>query len=131
MDKGKLYIYRGLPGTGKSTAARKNYDVDFVFEADQYFQNEVGGEYWFDPAQLGNAHRWCLWKTQQAIDRGYNVAVANTFTQLWEMKPYFDLTPNVFVIRCTGPFRTVHDVPDDVIKKMSDRFEDYEGETYL
>lgn len=136
MDKGKLYLYRGLPGSGKSTAAWKNFDVDFVFEADEYFsivEDKTGYDrhYWFDPDRLQDAHRYCQWRTQQALDRGYNVAVANTFTQLWEMKPYFAMTENVFVYRCTGGFKSIHNVPDDVIKRMSERFEVYPGEIYL
>lgn len=94
MDKGKLYIYRGLPGSGKSTRAKHNYDVEFRFEADDYFTIKLNwtnfGTYWFDPAKLQDAHKYCQWRTSQAINRGYNVAVANTFTQLWEMKPYLE-----------------------------------------
>lgn len=131
MDQGKLYIYRGLPGSGKSTYARKNYDIDFLFESDDYFNIGDRFDYWFDPDRLHDAHLYCQWRTKQALDRGYNVAVANTFTQIWEMKPYLKMTTNFTVYRCTGNFKSVHNVPDDVIQKMKQRFEAYPGEIFL
>lgn len=135
MDQGKLYLYRGLPGSGKSTRAGNNFDLDFIFEADDYFnvKDTVGDSagYWFDPDRLHDAHRYCLWRTKQALNRGYNVAVANTFTQIWEMKPYLAMTPSVFVYHCTGNFKSLHNVPDSVIHRMKLRFEAYPGEIFL
>ena len=136
MEKGKLYIYRGIPGSGKTTKAQRNFDVDFIFEADDYFWFEGPkgsgmGFYHFDGSLLPEAHRWCLWRTTEALRRGYNVAVANTFTRLWEMKPYLLLTDYVFVYRCTGNYQNIHNVPQDIVNTMIDRFEDYEGELFI
>jgi predicted kinase len=82
MKKPTLYLYRGIPGSGKSTAAQKNHDIDFVFEADDYFWLDgVTFIYNYDTNLISDAHRHCLWKTKVALQKGYSVAVANTFTQ--------------------------------------------------
>ena len=53
----KLYIVRGLPGSGKSTFAEALVGSDFlVCEADKYFM--VDGEYKFDGSKLKDAHEW-------------------------------------------------------------------------
>ena len=47
MNEKVLYLVRGLPGSGKSTFAKKLVHSDFlVCEADKYFM--VNGEYKFD-----------------------------------------------------------------------------------
>jgi len=135
----KLILYRGLPGSGKSTAARKA-SVDYVFEADDYFNmwpyvgagnGSVGVSYWFSGEHLRDAHKWCLWRTTEALRWGYTVAVANTFTRLSEMQPYLDLGYDTTVYRMTKNYGSVHGVPKDTIDKMIWRFQDYEGEILL
>jgi hypothetical protein len=57
------------------------------------------------------------------------IVVSNTFTLEWEMKPYFELAKvygyKVFTIivenRHNG--KNVHEVPEDKIQMMKDRFE--------
>jgi hypothetical protein len=57
------------------------------------------------------------------------MSVANTFTQFWEVKPYLDLADqhdyNVVIIVCTNDFGSTHDVPDDAIERMRERWEDF------
>ena len=83
----KLYIVRGLPGSGKSTFAEALVGSDFlVCEADKYFI--VDGEYKFDATKLRQAHEWCknrvetYMKDSLVNDQFYReIAVSNTFTQ--------------------------------------------------
>lgn len=134
--KQKLFLYRGVPGSGKTYQASHNPNIDFHFEADDYFWIEgqpFGSfEYCFDSALLPDAHKHCLWKTMVALQKGYSVGVANTFTRIWEMQQYLDFAKDndieVVVIRCTGEYENVHGVPANKVKQMKDRFEDYEGE---
>jgi predicted kinase len=119
-----LYLIRGLPGSGKSTYA-KSLGCLHV-EADMFFMRD--GIYDFRLSSLKEAHAWCLMTTRMAIENGMDVAVSNTFTQLWEMKPYRDLakayaTP-CHIVECTGNYESVHNVPQHVIDKMKEHWEE-------
>ena len=119
-----ITLIRGLPGSGKSTIARKmveNGEADAHFEADMYFEDRA-----FDRRFLNEAHDWCQTWTSITHGNGYRVVVSNTFTQLWEMEPYFDIDPNARVIECTGDYGSIHDVPETVLRKMRARWEPYQ-----
>ena len=133
-----LYIVRGLPGSGKSTFALKLvHDADFlVCEADKYFINKETGEYNFEPTKLKDAHKYCqdlvetYMKDSLVNDQFYReIAVSNTFTQEWEMKPYFELAEKygymVFtvVVENRHGGKNVHNVPEDKLEVMKNRFE--------
>lgn len=135
MNK-NLYIVRGLPGSGKSTFALNLVGADFlVCEADKYFM--VDGEYKFDGSKLKDAHEFCrntvetyMRDNVEANDQFYRqIAVSNTFTQEWEMQPYFDLAKKygytVFTIVVENRHHGVnhHGVPDEALTRMRDRFE--------
>ena len=135
MNK-NLYIVRGLPGSGKSTFALNLVGADFlVCEADKYFM--VDGEYKFDGSKLKDAHEFCrntvetyMRDNVEANDQFYRqIAVSNTFTQEWEMQPYFDLAKKygytVFTIVVENRHGGVnqHGVPDEALTRMRDRFE--------
>jgi len=134
MNK-KLYIVRGLPGSGKSTFAEALVGSDFlVCEADKYFM--VDGEYKFDGSKLKEAHESCrtlvetYMKDSLVNDQFYReIAVSNTFTQEWEMQAYFDLAKQygymVFTVIVENRHGGVnrHGVPDEALTRMRDRFE--------
>jgi len=131
----KLYIVRGLPGSGKSTFALDLVGSDFlVCEADKYFMQD--GEYKFDGSKLKEAHESCrslvetYMKDSLVNDQFYReIAVSNTFTQEWEMQPYFDLAKQygymVFTVIVENRHGGVnqHGVPDEALTRMKDRFE--------
>ena len=122
-----LYIVRGIPGSGKSTFAKtlggKHY------EADMYFIDPTTGEYKFDGTKIKNAHAWCLdrVKTDMTVARE-KIVVSNTFTQEWEIEPYFELAKEfgykVFsiVVENRHDGINVHNVPEDKIEQMKNRF---------
>ena len=120
-----LYIVRGLPGSGKSSLAKKV--TELVYSADDFFTNKKG-EYNFNAKLLGKAHEWCWGKVRDAMFIGANaVAVANTFTQAWEAEKYYQIAEeygySVFVIECQNDFGNVHDVPKESIDAMKERWE--------
>lgn len=130
MEK-TLYIVRGIPGSGKSTFAKTLGGTHF--ETDEFFM--VDGEYKFDPTKLKEAHRWCQDSVNTAMilnhTAGLNnvIVVTNTFTQEWEMEPYFQMADtygykvfSVIVENRHGGINT-HGVPEDKLQVMRDRFE--------
>jgi len=120
-----LTLIRGLPGSGKSTLA-KTLGCLHV-EADMYFMKS--GVYVYNGAWIKDAHMWCQSVARFATSNLCDVVVSNTFTTLREMQPYLGIHyDNLKVIRCVGNYGSIHDVPEEVIKKMAARFQDYEGE---
>lgn len=123
----QLVLIRGLPGSGKSTMAKALARAGFEhFEADTYHMNNEG-DYCFDRANAKAAHEWCQQETRKALERGKQVVVSNTFVQLWEMAPYFDMAkalgiePNV--LEAKGNWQNVHAVPAEVMANMRERWE--------
>lgn len=126
-----LYLLRGVPGAGKSTLAKSLGGTHF--ETDTYFMED--GQYKFDPTKLKDAHRWCQDSVNTAMilnhTAGLNetIVVSNTFTQEWEMEPYFELAKTydykVFSLIVENRHGGVnqHNVPEEKIQSMKDRFE--------
>ncbi|KAM4699129.1 NEDD4-binding protein 2-like 1 isoform 1-T1 [Discoglossus pictus] len=86
-----LYLLRGLPGSGKSSLARKlkrDFPSALVFSTDNYFILE-DGTYLYDHELLREAHKWNQKQARQAMNRGKTpIIIDNTNIQAWEMKPY-------------------------------------------
>lgn len=129
MQKSKLTLIRGLPGSGKSTLAKSICVPSNEFtahrEADMFFMR--GSKYEYDGMRIGEAHEWCQDNTKQLLITGYDVIVSNTFTTLKELRPYFDIAKELTlempqVITCQGQFGSIHNVPNDVVGRMAQRF---------
>jgi predicted kinase len=126
MKTKELFILRGIPGSGKSTLAKSL--VGKHVEADMFFMKD--GEYKFDATKIKNAHSWCQnmvgsWMS----DNEERIIVSNTFTQEWEMMPYlewakdFDYKVFILIVENRHGGINEHNVPEDVISKMKNRFE--------
>ena len=124
----QLILLRGLPGSGKSTAA-KLFDKALHFEADMYFL-DADGNYQFDASKIKNAHNWCRDSVMDAMKEGHPiVVVSNTFTQEWEMEAYYLLAEELgyrvisMIVENRHAGKNIHGCPDDKIEQMRNRFE--------
>jgi len=121
-----LYIVRGIPGSGKSTFAKTLGGQHY--EADMFFI-DVDGNYQFDSTKIKDAHQWCqsIVKTDMILEYP-KIIVSNTSTQEWEMEPYFKLAKEygyavfTIVVENVHGGKNIHNVPDDKIKQMKERF---------
>jgi len=127
----ELFLLRGLPGSGKSTLA-KSLDGIHI-EADQFFV--VDGEYRFDATKLKEAHNNCLTRVKSYMyifssnENSERIIVSNTFTQEWEMKPYFDIAESYgykvysLIVENRHGGVNEHGVPDEKLQQMKNRFQ--------
>jgi predicted kinase len=127
-----LYCVRGIPGSGKSTFAKTLGGIHI--EADQYFIDGEGN-YKFDGSKIKLAHEYCRAQTEAWMQtkgdqvNADKIVVSNTFTQEWEMEPYFELAKKynykVFsiIIENRHGGTNEHNVPEDKIEQMKNRFE--------
>jgi hypothetical protein len=100
-----------------------------VFEADHYFYDN-DGNYNFIPSKIKDAHKECQESVGYAMESSIpKIAVSNTFTQEWEMEPYYELAKKygyiIFSIIVENRHGGVneHGVPNEKIELMKNRFE--------
>ena len=126
----ELFLLRGLPGSGKSSLAKSLIgDNDRAHrEADMYFLDE-NGSYVFNSSKLKEAHAWCQEEIEFAMKIQHErVVISNTFTQVWEMQPYYDLAEKYgyrvysLVVENRHGGENVHNVPKEKIEEMARRF---------
>ena len=125
----KLFIVRGLPGSGKSTFAKTLAELTGAshFEADMYFIDSEGN-YNFDAGKLYQAHKWCQDNVENTMTFGKPVIVSNTSTTEKEVKTYTDLaekhgyTVVSLIVENRHGGSNIHGVPADRLEAMKNRF---------
>ena len=123
----RLFLIRGVPGSGKTTYA-KTLGIPDHYEADMWFDANGG----YDHARIKLAHEWCQQQAIAAMQAGRDVVVSNTFTRLWEMGPYkntaIKLGVKIIEKVMTGEWTNVHGVPVEKVRQMRERFEYANGQ---
>ncbi|KKN43561.1 hypothetical protein LCGC14_0702080 [marine sediment metagenome] len=144
----KVFVYTGLPGSGKSSVIKKRHPNAKVFSVDDYFM--VGDKYEFDPTKIGEAHADCfrryidcvrkfqwifdyrpgaeMWDPR-AFGYHHDVVVDNTNTTTMEIAPYmlaaaaFYCEAEVITIKCAPQVafdRNIHGVPLEAHQGLRD-----------
>jgi predicted kinase len=128
-----LILVRGLPGSGKSTLGEiilytPNNPLK-PLSADDYFTDKEGN-YNFDPTKLREAQNDCQQRCANLMMNSVvRVVVSNTFTQEWEMEPYFEMAKrygyrvHTIVVENRHGGENIHGVPEDKLEIMKNRFE--------
>lgn len=128
MNKQKITLIRGIPGSGKTTIAHE-MDAALV-EADQFFVNK-DGEYHHDRRFIKDAHEWCQMEMKRLLLAGNDVVVANTFIKKWEIVGYLKavqslgLDLDIEVLEARGEYANVHGVPEDIVCRMKHQYEPF------
>lgn len=132
--KGDLILLRGLPGSGKSTLGSVilncfSYENSKPLSADDYFIDE-NGTYNFDATKLKEAHNNCQQRCAEQMKLEISrIVVANTFTQEWEMKSYYNMAERYgyrvhsVIVENRHGSENIHSVPLDKLEIMLNRFE--------
>ena len=137
-----LILLRGAPGSGKSSFAdtlQKKGAADhgqawIITEADNFFIKE-DGSYVFVQEHLGQAHAQCVSQTRRILAGGGKVIVANTFTHLFQLRPYLDMIEkqgkSAAILRVYGYHRTTKPslTVNSVIKHIQ-QYEVYTKDSY-
>jgi predicted kinase len=131
---GDLILLRGLPGAGKTTLGEVMLQSNQVtrpdvISADNYFMDDKGN-YNFDPTKLKEAHNNCQQICADRMRLEFSkVVVANTFTEEWEMKPYFEMAErynyriHTIIVENRHGGENIHGVPKEKLQQMKDRFQ--------
>ena len=91
---------------------------------------DENGNYNWKPEKVKEAHAWCQNQVRNwMVEEEQRIVVSNTFTQEWEMKPYLEwaeeLGYKVFSLIVENRHGGIneHNVPEEILVKMKDRFE--------
>ncbi|XP_038261536.1 NEDD4-binding protein 2-like 1 isoform X1 [Dermochelys coriacea] len=135
----RLYLLRGLPGSGKTTRARqlkREFPGAVILSTDDFFFTE-DGTYVFSHDCLEEAHLWNQKRAHKAMKNGKSpVIIDNTNIHAWEMKPYVIMArENNYEVIFQEPDthwkfnvrelarRNNHGVPREKIQRMKDQYE--------
>jgi predicted kinase len=126
-----LILLRGLPGSGKTTLAKllSENNTYPVFSVDDFFTNELTGEYIFNFKDNHLAYKQCEELTKDAMQQKISkIFVHNTFTMDWELEPFFKLASDfkykLFVVTVENYHQhtNTHEVSDEQLQKMAEKY---------
>lgn len=126
-----LILLRGLPGAGKSQLANilSEHGKYKTYSVDDYFTDEITGEYLFEFSKNHVAYKKCEENTLQSMLLGEEkIIIHNTFTIAWELETYFKLAEKhqytVFVVTVENYHQrnNIHGVTQEQLQKMAEKY---------
>lgn len=126
MNKPRLLIVRGLPGSGKSTYIRNNYPGLFTLETDCF--NCVGGQYYWTSDRSKEAIR-LIEDIRDSIFNSPNKSdfcISGVFGRFSTMNNHIIAASyadyDIYIKTLTTQYQTIHNVPEATMKMFRDNF---------
>lgn len=128
-----LYLFRGHPGSSKSTSAKKMFPNTLLLENDQFMMQD--NCYNWSRERVKEAIAWCTQMTRTALENSMDVCVANTFTKKAFIERYKKIADEYGakfeVYRCIGNFKNVHGLDSKKVDSFKKSMEDWPGEIFV
>ena len=127
-----IFMVRGLPGSGKSTYAKKIVEAGWAgihLDADMYWMHE--GEYKFNADKLSWAHGWLRGTFKHCLDAGLSIALSGTLLKPRYIRPYTDMIKaqllyngniKLHIRTMLSNYGSIHNVPESVLESMRNNF---------
>jgi len=129
----KLILYRGWPGSGKTSAAQRMFPNILHLENDMFMMND--GKYEWSSLKVEKAIKLCALIVKTALSNNADICISNTFTRRKYVEYYktiADMFSARFVVyRCIGNFKNIHGLSDEQVERFKKSMEDYPGEIVL
>lgn len=122
-----MIVIRGLPGSGKSTAAKKFVATGYTFlEADMFYV-DLDGVYNFDYDKRSDAWAWTKETYANLLRSGQDVVLAGVFPYnrtLQKIKDECDyMGVSITVLTVEADHGNIHEVPEEVLAGMKAAWE--------
>ena len=125
-----LHLVRGIPGSGKSTFAHRQWPAVLHLENDMFC--EIDGKYQWSKERVKTAVSMCIDMAKMALDNNCDVVVANTFTKKRYVAAYEKIArergAKFEVYRCNGGFKNTHRLSPEMVESFKRAMEDWPGE---
>ena len=129
----RLNLFRGIPGSGKSSAAQRMFPGVLLIENDMFHMHN--GRYERKAENMPKAVSSCTDMVRMALGNGMDVCVANTFTKKKFIQAYQKIAQEFgaefTVYRCVGKFKNVHGLSDSMVAGFEKAMEDWPGEVIV
>ena len=128
----KLVIIRGLPGSGKSTFAKKMFPLSLHLETDMFHIHN--GRYEFNREKRTQSEMWLFNTVRFSLENGMDVVLSCVFGHNHKIRRFADLCERLgveFTVYRMNDYGNIHNVPEEVLNDMKNTFQDWNGEVKI